>query len=93
MLRCGEDDPDQQEIPEEVIEDFCERFYIRFDERGNIISSAEGLFSAQLSDEQIDDILRKYRHDADCNVLHNSTIENSIREVLKIEEILDGKVN
>ena len=36
----GYEDAEEAEIPEEVIEDYCEKFGLRFDENGNIIANA-----------------------------------------------------
>lgn len=36
MVRNGEKDPEKEEIPEESIEEYCDRYGIRFDDRGNI---------------------------------------------------------
>jgi hypothetical protein len=36
MVRNEEPDPENDEIPEESIEDYCDRYGIRFDEGGNI---------------------------------------------------------
>ncbi len=36
MVRNGEPDPEDDEIPEETIESYCDRYGIRFDESGNI---------------------------------------------------------
>lgn len=41
--------------------------------------------ACEISDEQMDMIMRKYEHDADCNVPYNVTIENAVRAVLKGE--------
>lgn len=38
MMDLGCHDPEDDEIPEETIEDYCEKFHIEFDDYGNITS-------------------------------------------------------
>ena len=40
MRDLGFPDPDEDEIPEERIEEFCDKYNITFDENGNIYESA-----------------------------------------------------
>ncbi len=38
MVDLGHPDPEQEEIPEDCIEEFCKKMNIKFDDSGNVIS-------------------------------------------------------
>lgn len=75
------------ELPEKIVETVYRQkddYYLKQD----VINAIAEMFSESremsltVSNEQIDDIMRIYRHDADCNIPYNSTIENAIKQVL-----------
>lgn len=113
VMEIGCPDPDDDEIPEETIEGYCNAMKIQFDECGSIIGLElphwvediiyrrkddayleEDLYATvqnikgdavDVSDEQMRKMVLMYRHDEDCNVAANDTLEDVVRRILKDE--------
>lgn len=90
MVDNGEPDPEHDEIPEESIERYCDRFYIRFNESGNIVwydlpdKIAEAVYR-QRDDEYLkQDILRAIAEEFElCGQMSLEVSEENVYQMMQ----------